>query len=93
MTDDLRSSLRTTSIREEREERQERQDPPDSPANATGDDQSCVPMVMHIDLPPPLHPRTLILGEPVLQRYYTVFDATANPNPRVGFAPALHGKA
>ena len=27
-----------------------------------------VPMVMHIDLPPPLHPRTLILGEPVLQR-------------------------
>mmetsp|Transcript_97098 Transcript_97098/g.231042 ORF Transcript_97098/g.231042 Transcript_97098/m.231042 type:complete len:525 (-) Transcript_97098:120-1694(-) len=77
--------------REERQERQERQDPPDSPANATGDDQSCVPMVMHIDLPPPLHPRTLILGEPVLQRYYTVFDATANPNPRVGFAPALHG--
>ena len=29
---------------------------------------SQVPMVMHIDLPPPLHPRTLILGEPVLQR-------------------------
>eukprot|EP00931_Biecheleriopsis_adriatica_P041638 TRINITY_DN2377_c0_g2_i2.p1 TRINITY_DN2377_c0_g2~~TRINITY_DN2377_c0_g2_i2.p1 ORF type:complete len:559 (+),score=142.66 TRINITY_DN2377_c0_g2_i2:258-1934(+) len=47
----------------------------------------CVPMVMHIDLPAPLHPRTLILGEPVLQRYYTVFDATA---PRVGFAPAKH---
>eukprot|EP00435_Cladocopium_sp_Y103_P018551 s352_g4.t1 len=49
---------------------------------------SCVPMVMHIDLPPPLHPRTLILGEPVLQRYYTVFDASTSP--KVGFAPALH---
>jgi len=49
---------------------------------------SCVPMVMHIDLPPPLHPRTLILGEPVLQRYYTVFDASSSP--KVGFAPALH---
>mmetsp|Transcript_16734 Transcript_16734/g.29272 ORF Transcript_16734/g.29272 Transcript_16734/m.29272 type:complete len:535 (-) Transcript_16734:130-1734(-) len=50
-------------------------------------EQFCVPMVMHIDLPPPLHPRTLILGEPVLQRYYTVFDATV---PRVGFAKAHH---
>lgn len=49
---------------------------------------SCVPMVMHIDLPPPLHPRTLILGEPVLQRFYTVFDASSSP--KVGFAPALH---
>ncbi|OLP96563.1 hypothetical protein AK812_SmicGene21194 [Symbiodinium microadriaticum] len=27
-----------------------------------------VPMLMHIDLPEPLHPKTLILGEPVLQR-------------------------
>jgi len=59
-------------------------------SNATGVEEApnCVPMVMHIDLPPPLHPRTLILGEPVLQRYYTVFDAGVSP--RVGFAPALH---
>lgn len=48
---------------------------------------SCVPMVMHIDLPEPLHPRTLILGEPVLQRFYTLFDASAH---RVGFAEAQH---
>ncbi|CAK9115261.1 unnamed protein product [Durusdinium trenchii] len=52
-------------------------------------EQTCVPMVMHIDLPPPLHERTLILGEPVLQRYYTVFDADGE-RPRVGFAPARH---
>lgn len=66
-------------------------------SNATGvgepepEPPNCVPMVMHIDLPPPLHPRTLILGEPVLQRYYTVFDAGVSP--RVGFAPALHKAA
>eukprot|EP00933_Yihiella_yeosuensis_P046312 TRINITY_DN4182_c0_g1_i2.p1 TRINITY_DN4182_c0_g1~~TRINITY_DN4182_c0_g1_i2.p1 ORF type:complete len:540 (+),score=97.08 TRINITY_DN4182_c0_g1_i2:275-1894(+) len=50
-------------------------------------EEFCVPMVMHIDLPEPLHPRTLILGEPVLQRFYTVFDATV---PRVGFVEARH---
>jgi len=46
---------------------------------------SCVPMLMHIDLPLPLQPKTLILGEPVLQKYYTIFDAS---KPRVGFVPA-----
>jgi len=62
-------------------------------SNATGhngpphDEAYCVPMLMYIDLPLPLFPKTLILGEPVLQRYYTAFDAGA---PRVGFAPALH---
>jgi len=50
--------------------------------------QACVPMVMHIDLPSPLHPRTLILGEPILQRFYTIFDATLPA--RVGFAEARH---
>mmetsp|Transcript_12831 Transcript_12831/g.29092 ORF Transcript_12831/g.29092 Transcript_12831/m.29092 type:complete len:501 (+) Transcript_12831:218-1720(+) len=49
--------------------------------------KSCVPMIMHIDLPQPLSPKTLILGEPVLQRYYTIFDTHA---PRVGFAEAKH---
>jgi len=29
---------------------------------------SCVPMLMHMDLPLPLSPKTLILGEPVLQK-------------------------
>jgi hypothetical protein len=52
--------------------------------------QLCVPMLMHIDLPEPLSPRTIILGEPVLQRYYTAFDAGAK---RIGFATARHGAA
>jgi len=46
---------------------------------------ACIPMLMHIDLPQPLSPKTLILGEPVLQRYYTAFDAGAK---RIGFAQA-----
>jgi hypothetical protein len=45
----------------------------------------CIPMLMHIDLPQPLGPKSLILGEPVLQRYYTAFDAGAK---RIGFATA-----
>lgn len=47
----------------------------------------CVPMLMMMDLPEPLGPKLFILGEPVLQRYYTGFDAKAN---RVGFAMAKH---
>jgi len=46
---------------------------------------ACVPMLMHIDLPEPLGSKTMILGEPVLQRYYTAFDAGAS---RIGFATA-----
>jgi len=61
---------------------------PGAAGNGTaGEERTCVPMLMHIDLPEPLHPKTLILGEPVLQRYYTAFDASA---PRIGFAPARH---
>jgi len=48
---------------------------------------NCVPMLMHIELPSPLMPKTIILGEPVLQKYYTVFDARKL---RVGFAKARH---
>lgn len=51
--------------------------------------KTCVPMIMHIDLPLPLNPKTLILGEPVLQRYYTAFDASAR---RVGFVEAKHAQ-
>mmetsp|Transcript_1453 Transcript_1453/g.3318 ORF Transcript_1453/g.3318 Transcript_1453/m.3318 type:complete len:537 (-) Transcript_1453:88-1698(-) len=54
---------------------------------ASGVRRSCVPMLMHIDLPEPLSPKTLILGEPVLQKYYAVFDGVA---PRVGLARAQH---
>jgi len=59
------------------------------PANAAQEqtNATCMPMLMFMDLPEPLSPKTLILGEPVLQKYYTVFDALA---PRIGFATAHH---
>jgi len=47
----------------------------------------CVPMLMHLDLPQPLGSKTLVLGEPVLRKYFTVFDAGAK---RIGFADAIH---
>lgn len=47
----------------------------------------CVPMLMNLDLPDPLGPKTLILGEPVLQRYYTAFDSALH---RIGFGKAKH---
>jgi len=47
----------------------------------------CLPMLMFIDLPLPLPPKTFILGEPVFQQYYTIFDAS---KPRIGFVPARH---
>jgi len=50
---------------------------------------SCIPMLMFMDLPAPLSPKTMIFGEPVLQKYYTVFDAIV---PQVGFATAHHIK-
>lgn len=59
----------------------------ESQPDVTGLDDRCVPMLMHMDLPTPLSAKTLILGEPVLQRYYTVFDGSV---PRVGFAEAFH---
>jgi hypothetical protein len=53
--------------------------------NSNATNRACIPMLMHIDLPQPLGPKTMILGEPVLQRYYTAFDAGAQ---RIGFATA-----
>lgn len=52
-------------------------------------ESDCVPMMMLMDLPEPLGPKLFILGEPVLQRYYTGFDSK---NHRVGFALAKHAK-
>jgi len=52
---------------------------------------ACMPMLMFMDFPAPLSPKTLIFGEPVLQKYYTLFDALT---PRIGFAKAhqIHPK-
>jgi len=47
----------------------------------------CRPMLMTMDLPAPLGPKLFILGEPILRKYYTVYDAKAA---RVGFGKARH---
>jgi len=50
-------------------------------------DLRCKPMLMSMDLPPPLGPKLFILGEPVLRKYYSVYDGKEK---RVGFARARH---
>uniref|UniRef100_A0A7S2B2T3 Peptidase A1 domain-containing protein n=1 Tax=Alexandrium andersonii TaxID=327968 RepID=A0A7S2B2T3_9DINO len=52
------------------------------------EDDMCKAMLMAMDLPAPLGPKVFILGEPVLRRYYTIYDSSATP--RVGFARARH---
>lgn len=36
--------------------------------------RTCTPRLMPVNLPEPLGPKLFILGEPVLQKYYTVYD-------------------
>lgn len=50
-------------------------------------DLFCRPMLMALDMPEPLGPKLFILGEPVLRKYYTVYDAHTKS---VGFARAKH---
>merc|ERR1719203_1599524 len=45
----------------------------------------CTPRLMPVRLPAPVGPKLFILGEPVLHRYYTVYDWA---NKRVGFSLA-----
>lgn len=51
---------------------------------------SCQPRFMPLDLPKPFDPFLFILGEPVLHRYYVVFDRRG---PRVGFGLAMRQEA
>lgn len=53
--------------------------------NATTPRRHCRPRIMPVRLPPPLGPKLFILGEPLLHRYYTVFDWA---NLRIGFSLA-----
>jgi len=53
----------------------------------TRDDITCSPMLMTIDLPEPIGPKLFILGEPVLRKYYTVYDAERQ---RIGLGVAQH---
>jgi cathepsin D len=45
----------------------------------------CRPRLMPVNLPAPMGPKLFILGEPVLHRYYTVFDWMG---PQIGFGLA-----
>lgn len=51
-------------------------------------EQYCRPKLMSMNWPPPMGPKVFILGEVVLQRYYTAYDWSG---PRAGFALADHG--
>lgn len=55
--------------------------------NATAPPQICKPMLMAMNFPEPLGPKLFILGEPILRKYYTIYDSKEK---RVGFARALH---
>jgi len=61
-----------------------------APAGTEGNDPGavprfCRPRLMPVSMPEPLGPKLFILGEPVLHRYYTIFDWSG---PRIGMAVA-----
>jgi len=49
----------------------------------------CQPSMMPLDLPEPLGPKLFIWGEPVLRKYYTVYDSE---HMQIGFALAKHSQ-
>jgi len=58
---------------------------PELDENATNVTRHCRPKLMPVNLPEPVGPKLFILGEPVLHRYYTVYDWARL---RVGFSLA-----
>lgn len=58
-------------------------------SRSTRPDLRCVPMLMTLELPAPLGPKLFVLGEPVLRKYYTVYDAQEK---QVGFGRAKHAR-
>lgn len=60
---------------------------PKNNANVTSGRKHCKAKVMGVNLPAPLGPDLFVLGEPLLHRYYTVFDTKA---PQVGFGLAAN---
>merc|ERR1719362_975622 len=50
-------------------------------------DMRCFPVLMAMDFPEPLGPKLFIFGEPILRKYYTVYDAQRQ---EVGIARAAH---
>lgn len=50
-------------------------------------DMYCRPMLMAMDIPEPVGPKLFILGEPVMRKYYTVYDSDKK---MVGVGRAKH---
>lgn len=57
------------------------------PAKPSEDGRRCLPTMMPMEFPEPLGPKLFIWGEPVLRKYYTVYDWNEK---RVGFGLAVH---
>lgn len=55
--------------------------------HADSEEVRCKPVLRAMELPAPLGPKLFLLGEPVLQKYYTVYDAQQQ---RIGFGLARH---
>jgi len=55
--------------------------------NTSRQDMFCKPVLMVMDLPEPIGPKLFILGEPVLKKFYTIYDAEKQ---RIGFGRARH---
>mmetsp|Transcript_5240 Transcript_5240/g.15523 ORF Transcript_5240/g.15523 Transcript_5240/m.15523 type:complete len:578 (+) Transcript_5240:123-1856(+) len=51
---------------------------------------TCKAMLMSMDIPEPVGPKLFIMGEPVLRKYYTVYDAQVPP--RIGLAPVRRSR-
>eukprot|EP00418_Pyrodinium_bahamense_P017266 CAMPEP_0179123702 /NCGR_PEP_ID=MMETSP0796-20121207/58429_1 /TAXON_ID=73915 /ORGANISM="Pyrodinium bahamense, Strain pbaha01" /LENGTH=511 /DNA_ID=CAMNT_0020822347 /DNA_START=134 /DNA_END=1669 /DNA_ORIENTATION=- len=62
----------------------------DAPNDLVPADLLCTPKLLPVSWPEPVGPNVFILGEPVLQRYYTVFDWVGQ---RAGFGLASHLRA
>lgn len=56
----------------------------DQGANET-EEAVCKAMLMVMNMPAPIGPKLFIFGEPILRKYYSIFDSNNN---RVGFAPS-----
>jgi len=56
----------------------------------TRNDLCCRPMLMSVDMEAPIGPKLFLLGEPVLKKYYTVYDAE---NMKIGIGKARHGQS
>jgi len=59
------------------------------PQNPNAWKLTCRSLLLPLDLQEPIGPRTFILGEPVLRKYYTIYDWAKR---RIGFATANHSQ-